>query len=214
MRAVFDHSWQLLASEEQQILRRLAVFRSSFDRQAAEAVAGAALPLLSALVNKSLLRRTATGRYELHERVRQYAYRKLHESGEAEAIRDRHLCTYLDLADTTELKLFGVNQTASLALLESEHDNLRAALEWGLRQTSNAQIRLAALRLTAVLARFWHLCEHLYEGRAWLEEALVIAQGWPAEDISSTQSVAMQTVRAKLLYGLGNLTGSMDDKQR
>jgi len=219
MRAVFDHSWQLLAADEQQVLRQLAVFRSSFDRQAAEAVAGASLALLSALVNKSLLRRADSGRYELHERVRQYAYRKLHESGEAEATRDRHLHTYLALADATERKLFGSDQTASLALLESEHDNLRAALEWGLRQTSHAQTRLAALRLTASLARFWHLREHLYEGRAWLEEALTLAQQWPMGEVSSTQarapqSVSIQAVQAKLLYGLGNLTGSMDDKQR
>lgn len=214
LRAVFDHSWQLLAEAEQAVLRRLAVFRSTFDRQAAEAVAGASLALLSALVNKSLLRRAASGRYELHERVRQYAYRKLHEVGEAEAIRDRHLHTYLALADATELKLFGGNQTASLALLESEHDNFRSALEWGLRQTSDAQIRLAALRLTAVLARFWHLREHLYEGRAWLEEALILAQQWPAGEAGAAQSGAIQAVRAKLLYGLGNLTGSMDDKQR
>lgn len=61
MRAVFDHSWQLLSSHEQQALRRLSVFCGGFTRQAAEAVAGASLASLSALIGKSLLRRAGQG---------------------------------------------------------------------------------------------------------------------------------------------------------
>ena len=56
MRAVFAHSWQLLDAEEQQVLRRLAVFRGGFTRAAAEQVAGATLAVLAALVDKSLVR--------------------------------------------------------------------------------------------------------------------------------------------------------------
>ena len=50
IRAVFDHSWHLLSEEEQQVLRPMSIFRGGFTRQAAEAVAGAGLPLLSALL--------------------------------------------------------------------------------------------------------------------------------------------------------------------
>ena len=35
MRAVFDHSWGLLAKEEQQVLSRLSVFRGGFTLEAA-----------------------------------------------------------------------------------------------------------------------------------------------------------------------------------
>ena len=72
IRVVFDRSWQMISPEEQQVLRYLSVFRGGFQRQAAEKVAGATLSNLSTLVNRTLLRRTAAGRYDLHELVRQY----------------------------------------------------------------------------------------------------------------------------------------------
>ena len=58
MRAVFDHSWQMLSAEEQRVLRALSVFRGGFLREAAEQVTGASLSLLSALVTRSLVHRT------------------------------------------------------------------------------------------------------------------------------------------------------------
>ena len=79
MEAVFDHSWQLLTQEERQVLRRLSIFRGGFQRESAETVAGSGLPLLSALAAKSLLRRASSGRYHLHELIRQYAVARLHE---------------------------------------------------------------------------------------------------------------------------------------
>ena len=70
MRAVFDHSWKLLSEEEQKVLLRLSVFQGGFQREAAEHVAEATLLTLSALVTKSLIRRSGTGRYDLHELIR------------------------------------------------------------------------------------------------------------------------------------------------
>lgn len=46
MQAVFDHSWQLLTTEEQQVLARCSVFRGGFTREAAEQVANATLPIM------------------------------------------------------------------------------------------------------------------------------------------------------------------------
>jgi predicted ATPase len=69
MRMVFDYSWQMLTPEEQKVLCKLSVFRGGFQRQAAEQVAGSTLSILSTLVNRSLLRRTTSGRYDLHEVV-------------------------------------------------------------------------------------------------------------------------------------------------
>ena len=51
MRAVFDHSWRLLTGSEQQVLARLSVFRGGFNREGAQAVTGATLRQLLALVN-------------------------------------------------------------------------------------------------------------------------------------------------------------------
>ncbi len=78
MQAVFDHSWQLLTEDEQAGLRRMAVFRGGCTREAAQQVAGADLPLVAALVEKSLLRHDLdSGRYDMQELLRQYMQEQL-----------------------------------------------------------------------------------------------------------------------------------------
>jgi len=73
LRAAFDVSWQLLSAGQQKVFSQLSVFRGGFEIAAIEAVVGESLALdilhqlLSALAEKSLLRRAATGRYDLHE---------------------------------------------------------------------------------------------------------------------------------------------------
>ena len=62
IRATFDHSWKLLSDEEREALCQLAVFHGGFDRNAAQQVAGASLPLLASLSAKSLVRRTEGGK--------------------------------------------------------------------------------------------------------------------------------------------------------
>ena len=68
--AVFDHSWRLLSQEEQGVLMRLCLFHGSFTREAAYAVAGASLSILTTLIDKSLLHHNQTGRYQFHELFR------------------------------------------------------------------------------------------------------------------------------------------------
>jgi tetratricopeptide (TPR) repeat protein len=75
---VFDYSYELLTTEERVVAARLSVFRGGFTRAAAEHVAGATLKRLAALANKSLLvRDPASGRYSMHELLRQYAALRL-----------------------------------------------------------------------------------------------------------------------------------------
>lgn len=73
IRTVFDSSWRLLLEEECAVMRQLYVFRGGFTRLSAEQVAGATLPVLSALVAKSFVRRQGTRRFDMQELVRQYA---------------------------------------------------------------------------------------------------------------------------------------------
>ncbi len=134
MRAVFDQSWQLLSPEEQQFLPQLAVFRGGWERAAALDVTGAGLLLLAALVDKSLLRRAGEGRYDVHELLRQYAEEQLVKAGQEEQTRDRHLHHYLHLAEQAEPHLFRAEQEVWLAVLETEHDNMRAALRWSVER--------------------------------------------------------------------------------
>ncbi len=82
IQTVFDHSWRLLTADERAVFARLAVFRGGFRRKAAAEVAGATLEVLSSLVDKSFLRRTSEGRYQVHELLRQYGEARLAESGD------------------------------------------------------------------------------------------------------------------------------------
>ena len=59
---VFEQSWQLLGAIEREVLARLSVFHGSFSPEAARAVAGAPLPVLAALSDKSLLHKDDTRR--------------------------------------------------------------------------------------------------------------------------------------------------------
>jgi predicted ATPase len=163
MRAVFDHSWELLSTAERRSFRRLSVFRGGFGEAAAEAVAGATPELLAALSNKSLLRRQPAGRHDLHEIARQYADEQLEAASEQEPTRQRHLEQALALAEAAEPELLGPGQQLWLGRLDLEHDNQRAALAWALTRPQAD----AAMRLGGALMRFWAIRGHFDEGRRW-----------------------------------------------
>jgi predicted ATPase/class 3 adenylate cyclase len=138
LRALIDWSYDLLTDAERQLLRRLTVFAGSFTLEAVEAVTrgsdlGAAEPLdlLSELVEKSLVVMDPdTGRYRLLETVRQYAREKLAQSGEADAIRSRHLAFFAAFAEQARPELVGPRQAAWLARLDLESENILSALAW------------------------------------------------------------------------------------
>lgn len=91
LQAVLQHAWQLLNVQQKEAYKRLSVFRSGFDRHAAKYVAGATLPMLAALLDKSLLRWDPKGRYTFHELLRQRAADELALDAEAQhAASDRH----------------------------------------------------------------------------------------------------------------------------
>lgn len=174
LRAVFDHSWRLLAAEERRVLCALSVFRGGFSRAAAEQVAHASLPTLAALTSRSLLWRTKTGRYDLHELVRQYAATKLAEvyaPGAAENPARSHAHYFLRLVSTAEEKLNGPEQVAWLDQIEQEHDNLRTALEW----TRTNHEYETGLRLATGLMWFWSQRDYRREGRRQLMRQLEAA---------------------------------------
>ena len=98
VRATFEHSWRLLAREEQSALAALSVCRGSCDYEAACAASGATLITVRALVDKSLLQMVAGRRFEMHELLRQYAAEMLERSPEALlAARTRHAAHYIEL---------------------------------------------------------------------------------------------------------------------
>ena len=135
LRATFDHSWKLLSAQERDVLARLSVFHGGFDRQAAEKVAGATLPLLASLVAKSLVLRTDDGRYDLHEVIRQYTKARLNENSSAlNETCDHHSEYFLLYIREREKSLKSGAQQDAMRELTREMDNLRAAWSWAIER--------------------------------------------------------------------------------
>jgi len=162
MRAIFDHSWKLLTEEEQRVLLRLSAFRGGFRREAAEAVAGATLSVLSSLVTKSFIRRSGAARYDLHELIRQFAAQhfseRLQEQTATQARHGRYYLTYFGQAD---VRLRSSAQRETLAELTTEMDNFRTAWDWAVAHGEFALIE-------QTLRMFWML----YDTLGWYQEGL------------------------------------------
>jgi predicted ATPase/DNA-binding SARP family transcriptional activator len=171
LRATLDWSIDLLEPDERQALARLSVFAGGCNADAAETVCGADIDALSALVDHNLVRRAdAAGepRFLLLETIREYATERLGEAGEIAELRDLHAEWCLALAEKAEPHLTGTDQTHWFATLETERDNLRAAL---LHLGASDEVE-KQLRLTIALSRYWYVRGHLAQARGWLEHAL------------------------------------------
>ena len=177
LRAVTDWSYGLLSHPERRLFERLAVFIGGFTLEAAEAVCAepgdeATVELLSRLVDKSLVTaeetELLTNRYRLLETLRAYGLERLCQRGETDRLRDRHAAFYLTLAEQGGDVLLGPKQAAWLDRLETEHGNLRAALQCCLER-GEAE---TAMRIAGALYPFWYIHGHYAEGWQWLARAL------------------------------------------
>lgn len=236
LRAVLDWSYGLLCEPEQTLFGRLSVFAGGWTLEAAEEVCaggivdqGHVLNCLNNLVAKSLVLiqyRDVETRYRMLEPVCQYASEKLKQNGEGTRVRTRHLEYFVTLAEQVEPNLEGAEQQSWLDLLESEHDNFRAALAWA-NEINKAQ---SELRLAGALGRFWYRRGYFVEGQRYLEQALNAAQNdfapWRAKafngagmmlfaqgDYSGAQTLLEQSValyrasgeKQELAFALNNL---------
>jgi non-specific serine/threonine protein kinase len=201
LQAALDWSHELLTDPERRLFRRLAVFSGGFSLEAAEAVDGSgagddSLELLARLADKSLVVVDAgphAARYRLLETVRLYAEERLTEAGEAEGIKGAHFDYFHGVVcergagDPDDRRARGM-------LLAREHDNLRAALDWGVEARPPA-----ALDMAAGLWRFWGAYGHLAEGWRRLTRAVAAAPEAP------------DTLRAEALLGAGRLATLLGD---
>jgi predicted ATPase/class 3 adenylate cyclase len=204
LRALIDWSYDLLPPAERTTLRALSVFAGGFTLPAAQAVVGdppdaPLAEVLAQLSNKSLLLEETQpdgGRYRLLETIRQYAADLLVESGESAAIRSRHRDYFLALAEEAEAPIRSHYDTAWMDRIETEHDNMRLALEWSQADPDGSELEL---RLAGALQPFWRLRGYWTEGRAWLDAALARTDSrFPA-------------ARAKALEGAGRLATGQGD---
>jgi predicted ATPase/DNA-binding CsgD family transcriptional regulator len=190
LRATIDWSYELLTAEEQTFLRRLAVFTAGCTLDMAQAVctgAGAmeehTLDLLSSLVDKSLVVADTAGRaqvrYRLLETIREYALEKLKVAGEYQLVHDRLLELYVSRSEEIAPKLTGPYQQLWFDWLETERDNIRAALAWALEPVPAGSLKgngiEAGLRIANSLYQFWSVRNYWQEGLAWFERLLARA---------------------------------------
>jgi len=131
LQAVFEQSWGMLTKEEQRSFRRMAVFRGGFSREAAEKVAGANLPVIAALIDKSFIRKAPSGRYEVHELMRQFGEEKLKGvSGERKKAQDRHAAYYMEFLYEQEVPAHGDRPKEACQKIAEEIDNVRVGWKW------------------------------------------------------------------------------------
>ena len=206
LRALVDWSYELLSPAEQCLLKRLSVFHGGRSLAAAEAVCaggeveeGEVLDLLSHLAAKSLVvvepLDAGPLRYRLLQSIHSYTAGKLAElPGEAESLARMHRDFFLALAEEAEPHLLGASQVLWLNTLESDIENLRAALAFAQQQHDGTLPRLAG-----ALSRFWYGRSYLSEGRSWLEAALA--------EIKDEDSAVL----GKVLSGVGLLAWCCGD---
>ena len=166
LRATIEWSYQLLIDDEQDLFRRLAVFRGSFSVESAEAVCGCDLDLLESLVLKSLVRRWGSGRFGMLDTIREFAVAALEESGGADAARRAHAEHFVRLAETVNMNAgsFDVTKPIRFDIVMAEQDNFRAALGWA---AAGGDVTVG-LRIATALEQFWVLIDP-DEGMRWYE---------------------------------------------
>jgi predicted ATPase/DNA-binding CsgD family transcriptional regulator len=189
-------SYDLLAEPERRLLQRLSVCAGGFTLEAAEKIgaddagdAGQALDLLAQLADKSLILaggEGSDGRFRMLESIRDYATRRLAESGAASRVRRRHFDFFFHYAG----RLPGERDDRHRERLRIDYANLRQAMEWA---AEHEDPRL--LELATTLVAYWSVSTRLAEARQWLQTAIARA------------ATADTALRARALGGLAQVAG-------
>ncbi|MBA3946847.1 MAG: tetratricopeptide repeat protein [Herpetosiphonaceae bacterium] len=201
LRNTITWSYALLGEAEQLLFARLAVFVGGCTVEVAVSVCSGVVghhvdveKSLLALLHSSMLwsqvETDGVTRCMMLETIREYALEHLIEWGEADILRQQHATYYLKQAEAAEQEFHGPRQHAWLDWLAADLGNIRAALEWTLKQSHGEM----ALRLCGALWRFWYVRGYLSEGREWLAQALAQRAMTPLD------------VQAKALNGAGYLS--------
>jgi predicted ATPase len=207
LRGAIDWSYDLLSPAEQTLFRRISVFVGGCTLEGVEAVCNTKQDLevdvldgMGSLVNNSLVRQIEQSagepRFALLDTVREYGLERLAASGEESAIKRAHAAYCLVLSEECAAQAADPARTEWVGLLEVEHNNCRAALDW-LTRSGNAEW---GLRLGAALFQFWETREYLTEGRDGLEKLLKL-EG----------AAAPSNSRVRVLFAAGVLATEQGD---
>ncbi len=188
LRAAVDWSYELLSEPEQVLLRRLSVF-AGWNLELAEQIcadseitAGQVLPLLAALIVKSLVitedRASGAPRYRLLDTIREYAAEQLAASAEGPALRRRHRDYLLEQAEAALAQAFvrgdppWPQRVALYHQVAGERANYELA--W---PTARAA---AGLRICCSQRLRWISSGDVATGAAWFDRMLALGGEVPA----------------------------------
>jgi predicted ATPase len=218
LRGAIEWSYNLLSAREQTLLRWLSVFSSGrtvetvravcadLERASRETASGETdsqessihadeiFDLLIQLTDKSLLftePQNEEMRFNFLETIHEFAREKLKHAGEEVTMKNRHLAYFCQIAERVEIEVEYENQTAWLNRCEAEHNNMRAALAWSLKEGADLQ---TGIRLAASLGLFWYLHSHFIEG---LEQSRIFLQ--------KARELGDERILAKLLFRTADL---------
>jgi predicted ATPase/DNA-binding NarL/FixJ family response regulator len=181
LRAAIDWSYDLLADQEQVLLRRLSVFAGWSLEMAEEICSGDDLPasgvldLLATLTDKSLVvadtEAHAQTRYRMLDTIREYAASRLAEAGEA-AMMQRRLRDY-SLREVEHLSRIGMAEIAApwsarvevFRRFDAETANLRQVLGYCLAEEDAR----TGLRICTAARPVWIVRGSFAEGAEWYD---------------------------------------------
>jgi predicted ATPase/DNA-binding NarL/FixJ family response regulator len=169
IRAVLDPTLEALPDADCGVLKKLCVFRSSFTREAAEAVADATLHSLALLVNKSLVRRNPSSRYEIHELVRQYGEGLLSDApGQRRQAQERYAAYYADFLEARWQEMKTALRNESFEQIDCEITNIMIALQFMIGNDAIAQIEQSMNALWIYFA----MRSRFSEGALWFGKSV------------------------------------------
>ena len=223
LKAVVDWSYDLLFEDERLLFSRLSVFAGGCELEAVEAVCAdeqvpqvEVLDILSRLVDKSLVTldiASTPPRYSQLQTLRDYGGERLARSLGGDEVHDRHARWYLELAKQGRPGLRGASGLEWRARLESEIDNLRAALDWFIGRADAP----SALDLVGNVAYLWFLRADFHEGYRWSSDALAVD---PSDSFGGRRgfAAAYKAYFSSIIHGprsaLDDFRDAIDDLRR
>jgi class 3 adenylate cyclase/predicted ATPase len=210
IRAAFDYSWGLLSPDLRDAFAGLAIFSAPFTREAAAAVAGATLPTLLELMNKSLLRRAEFDTYDIHPLLREFGLEQL--GADRESAAQSHAAYYVSRLLERETLLRGsIEQIEVRDEVAAELGNLRHATLWSVlnQPTEEAVAILNALQPFYFLYSWAEAIDHFGE-IADTVEALVGAEA----TLEDPRYLWAQTFAMSYVADLGDVGRATEESAR
>jgi predicted ATPase/DNA-binding winged helix-turn-helix (wHTH) protein len=209
MRAMLDWSYDLLTEAERVVLRRLAIFDSSFRLEAATGIAASAeitrldvVDRLADLVAKSLVSVDVDGasvRYRLLETMRAYMLEKLTDSGERNQIARRHAEYYQKLFECAAIDPEICSTVEWTARVGPDINNLRSALDWAFSSAGDQSV--GVLLATVSIPRWLQLSRMEVSFRpiesGFTRDAICLEMESPAAHAVSLRTVEGHVVEAR-----------------